>query len=406
MYKQRFGGNRGGQFDRNRRQGFQGGGRRSFGGGRPVRRMKFFDPSNIIGNSAPQSAETVAYVAKNNFSDFAVDSRLMANISSRGYTIPTPIQDQAIPEGLLGKDVVGIAKTGTGKTASFLIPLINKVLKSRSQRVLIIAPTRELAVQIEDEFRLFARGLGIYSVLCIGGVSMGKQVNGLRRGASFVIGTPGRLIDLEQQRIMNFRDYNNIVLDEVDRILDMGFIENLNYILTHLPQDRQSFFFSATMPPKVDGVARGFLRNPVVISIKSNEPTSNVKQEILRINGKPKVEVLHELLIKNEFSKVLVFGRTKHGVEKLFTELKSRGFKVDAIHGNKSQNQRQRALSNFKDDYVQVLLATDIVARGLDISNVSHVINYDLPESYEDYIHRIGRTGRADKTGVAITFIG
>jgi len=367
--------------------------------------MKFFDPSNVVNNNFQEKSENVAYVPKNSFSDFVIDSKLRENVLSRGYSDPTPIQDQTIPVGLTGRDIIGIAKTGTGKTASFLIPLIEKVLKSRHEKVLIIAPTRELAVQIEDEFKLFAKNLGIYSVLCIGGVSMGKQVNGLRRGASFVVGTPGRLIDLERQRIINFGSYNSIVLDEVDRILDMGFIENLNYILSHLPQNRQSFFFSATMPPKVEAIARGFLRNPMVVSVKSNEPTSNVKQEILRINGKPKVEVLHELLIKDGFNKVLVFGRTKHGVEKLYDELRNRGFKVDAIHGNKSQNQRQRALNNFKDDYVQVLLATDIVARGLDISNVSHVINYDLPESYEDYIHRIGRTGRADKTGVAITLI-
>ncbi len=378
--------------------GFSRGGRRGF---------RSFDPTSLINSQnefEPTQKEEV-FVAKNSFEAFPIDGKLKANIVSRGYKTPTPIQDQAIPEGLNGRDVVGMAKTGTGKTAAFLIPLIDKAYKNRGERVLIVAPTRELAVQIEAEFREFARGMGLFSVLCIGGVGMGPQVYGLRRGANFVIGTPGRLMDLERQRVINFGNYTNVVLDEVDRILDMGFIEDLSFILSKLPQKRQSFFFSATMPTKVDNVARTFLQNPIAISVRSNEPTQSVHQEVLRLNGKPKPDALHDLLITDGFDKVLVFGRTKFGIEKLSIELKQRGFRVEAIHGNKTQNQRQRALTDFKNNRVQILLATDIVARGLDISNVTHVINYDLPETREDYIHRIGRTGRADKKGIAITFI-
>lgn len=387
-----------GGYSRGADGGFARGGRRGF---------RSFDPTSLINsqNEFEPTGKEEIFVAKNSFEAFPIDGKLKANIVSRGYTTPTPIQDQAIPEGLNGRDVVGMAKTGTGKTAAFLIPLIDKVFKNRGERVLIVAPTRELAVQIEAEFREFARGMGLFSVLCIGGVGMGPQVYGLRRGANFVIGTPGRLMDLERQRVINFGNYGNVVLDEVDRILDMGFIEDLSFILSKLPQKRQSFFFSATMPSKVDNVARSFLQNPVAISVRSNEPAQSVHQEVLRINGKPKPDVLHELLITEGFDKVLVFGRTKFGIEKLSIELKQRGFRVEAIHGNKTQNQRQRALTDFKNNRVQVLLATDLVARGLDISNVTHVINYDLPETREDYIHRIGRTGRADKKGIAITFI-
>ncbi len=368
------------------------------------RKLKTFDPSSIIGNKIDAAPEET-YVTKHNFEDFAISQNLKDNIVRLGYKTPTPIQDQAIPELLNGRDLVGIAKTGSGKTAAFLIPLINKVCQNRSQKVLILAPTRELAVQTRDEFEKFSQGLNIHSVLCIGGVGMYGQIKILYKNPQFVIGTPGRLKDLERQRKLNFSQFTNIVLDEVDHMLDMGFIEDVNYIISKLPSKRQSLFFSATLSPKIQSVMNRFLDNPITIQIASNVPTANVDQNIVRLNGKPKVDVLHEMLIQDDFKKVLVFGRTKHGIEKLSQELIDRGFKAASIHGNKSQGQRQRALSDFKNDYIQILLATDIASRGLDISNVTHVINYDLPESYEDYIHRIGRTGRADKKGVALTFV-
>lgn len=232
------------------------------------------------------------------------------------------------------------------------------------------------------------------------------QIKALYRNPQFVIGTPGRLKDLERQRKLNFNYFRNIVLDEVDRMLDMGFIDDVNDIISKLPSVRQSLFFSATLSPKIQVVMSKFLKNPVIIQIASNVPTANVDQDIIRLNGKPKIEVLHEMLIQRDFAKVLIFGRTKFGIEKLSRELIHRGFKAASIHGNKSQSQRQKAITNFKNDYIQILLATDIASRGLDINNVTHVINYDLPESYEAYIHRIGRTGRAGKRGKAITFIG
>lgn len=380
--------------------------------GRGQHKPRFFDPSYIIANAQQQIRDNVEdpsigeiYVPKYSFSDFNISPILKENILARGYEKPTPIQDQAIPEILKGLDVVGLARTGTGKTAAFLIPLINKAFLDRSQRVLIVTPTRELAVQIRDELSQFAIGMNIDSVLCIGGVNIAPQAFRLRRRPQFVIGTPGRLKDLEEQRDLNFAHFNNIVLDEVDRMLDIGFVIEVRRIISRLPQNRLSLFFSATMSPEVSEIMNGFLKNPVTISIKSENHVNKVLQSVIKTNGKPKVDVLHELLITEGFSKVLVFGRTKFGMDKLAEDLFKRGFKVAAIHGNKNQGQRQRALNDFKNSIVQILLATDVASRGLDIKDVTHVINYDLPETYEDYIHRIGRTARANKSGSAITFV-
>lgn len=368
---------------------------------------KMFDPSLIISRSTVETNEQITekFVPVHNFADFAISDQLKRNVVSRGYSVPTPIQDQVIPHILAGRDVVGVANTGTGKTAAFLIPLIDRVCRDRTQRVLIITPTRELAVQIRDEFLEFSKGLNIDSVLCIGGVGIFPQAQRLLRNPQFVIGTPGRLRDLEENRKLNFGNFSNIVLDEVDRMLDIGFVREIKYVISKLPQNRHSLFFSATLTPSVLEVMQSFLKNPVTISVKTTDNLKNVSQSVVKTNGKPKIEVLHDLLIKQEFKKVLVFGRTKFGMEKLAINLGQRGFKVAAIHGNKNQNQRQRALTEFKNNYVQVLLATDIASRGLDINDVTHVINYDLPESYEDYIHRIGRTGRANKAGIALTLI-
>lgn len=390
--KKHFHGKKGGNFNRGKRQ---------FG-----RRQKTFDPSFLVQTaSVAVNVEAKVYEPKNTFANFQLDGRLKQNIVSHGYNTPTPIQDQAIPSLLENKDLVGIARTGSGKTAAFLIPLINKMIKNREEKVLIIAPTRELAVQIRDEFLKFSQNLNIYSCLAIGGVGLHGQIKILAKNPNVVIGTPGRLKDLSNQKKLNLYNFRNIVLDEVDHILDMGFFEDVNYLISKLPKNRQSLFFSATITPKIQSVMTNFLTNPVTIRIEDNAPTTNVNQQIIRIGGKPKIDVLHELLIKKEFAKVLVFGRTKFGIEKLSRELIDRGFKAASIHGNKSQNQRQRALEDFKKNYIQILLATDIASRGLDINDVSHVINYDLPESQEDYIHRIGRTGRAGKLGTAITFI-
>jgi len=345
------------------------------------------------------------YVPVNSFSDFPLDKTVKKNVLARGFDKPTAIQDQAILPILKGRDLVGIANTGTGKTAAFLLPLITKVSRDRSQKVLIVAPTRELAVQIQDEFKLFSLGMRIFSTLCIGGASLNIQARELSRRPNFVIGTPGRIKDLEGRRILNLRHYGNVVLDEVDRMLDMGFIHDVRHIISFLPRSRQSLFFSATIPRETEVVMRNFLVDPVTVSVKTGATPQNVDQNIIRTRGKNKLEILHQLLIKEEFRKVLVFGRTKWGVNKLEANLTRRGFKAVAIHGNKSQRQRFRALEMLRNNEVQVLLATDVASRGLDIENVSHVINYDAPGTYNDYVHRIGRTGRVGKKGVALTFV-
>ncbi len=348
----------------------------------------------------------VPYVATHRFADFQIEESLKTNIITKGYVTPTPIQDQAIPHILTGKDVVGIANTGTGKTAAFLIPIINKLLKDRTQRTIIMVPTRELATQINDEFRGFATGLKLYSSVCVGGASMGLQLRELSRRPQVVIGTPGRLKDLLERRALNLSDFKIAVLDEADRMLDMGFINDMRKILSLLPEPRHTLFFSATLSPEIEKLIHEFLSVPVRISLAVRQTSSSIEQDVVRVeNGKEKIEVLHDLLTKPGFDKVLIFGRTKHGVERLSKTLIMKGFKAESIHGDKTQGRRQRALDLFKKDHVQILVATDVAARGLDINGVSHVINYDLPATHEDYVHRIGRTGRAGKKGIALTFV-
>lgn len=355
----------------------------------------------------PHSSEdNITYVPHNDFADFALFDQIKNNISYKKYLSPTPIQDQVIPHILSGRDVIGIANTGTGKTAAFLIPLVQKVFSNKSEKVLIVTPTRELALQIHEELRDFAKGMGIFSVLTIGGMSMLRQKNDLRQQFHFVIGTPGRIKDHIQQKNLSLSQFHTVVLDEADRMVDIGFINEIKYFISLLPQNRQSLFFSATISPKVNEVLRDFVHNAVTVSVKKHETVENIHQDIIKVlDKKRKVDQLHDLLIKEGFEKVLVFGRTKWGVQKLTDDLIKRGFKAGAIHGNKNQNQRQRVLEKFKRNEIQILLATDVASRGLDIDDVSHVINYDIPSTYDDYVHRIGRTGRANKKGTALTFV-
>lgn len=367
------------------------------------KKLKTFDPSVLVKKAVVE--QPAVFEPNHSFNDFDLCLQLKANIQAKGFVKPTPIQDQVITHLIQGKDVVGMANTGTGKTVAFLLPLINKVFRQKTEKVLIVAPTRELAVQIEDEFRSLAKNMQLYSAVCIGGVPIGRQISQLRRNPHFVIGTPGRLKDLEQRRVLNFMNFRSIVLDEVDRMLDMGFLPDVKHIISRLPRERQSLFFSATVPDKMRSIMQDFLHDPVTVSVKAGNTSANVDQDIVKVNGRVKIEILHELLIQEGFNKVIIFGRTKWGIEKLHKNLEQRGFKVAAIHGDKKQNQRQRSLDMFKRNFVNILLATDIASRGLDIENVTHVINYELPESYEDYVHRIGRTGRVDKKGTALTFI-
>lgn len=377
---------------------------RGNGGGRRQRSLPN-DPALFI-KKASETISSTQYSAKNSFADFNLAPILKSNIEYKEYKTPTPIQDQTIRSILDGRDVIGLAGTGTGKTAAFLIPLIQKIYTDRNQKALIIAPTRELAVQIRDEFRDFSYDMRLYSALVIGGANIKRQIFEVRKNPHVVIATPGRLKDLVEHKDIYLEDYTNIVLDEVDLMVDIGFINDIKYFISLMPKVRQSLFFSATISPKIQVILQDFVYNPVTVSIRKQESSENVDQDVIKIiNPAKKVDQLHDLLISDGFDKVLIFGRTKHAMDALHRELEHRGFNAGIIHGNKKQSQRQRVLTSFKNNEIKVLLATDVASRGLDIDNVTHVINYDLPETYEDYIHRIGRTGRMDKKGVALTFI-
>jgi ATP-dependent RNA helicase RhlE len=375
---------------------------RSRGGKRPQK--SFSDVSKFI-NKAVITEEVEHFIPEHKFEDFAVAPLLKQNIAEKGYVSPTPIQDRAIPHILRGEDIVGIANTGTGKTAAFLIPLIDKLLKNPNGKVLVVVPTRELAFQIDEELRAFAKGSGLFSVVVIGGAGMGKQISELRHKHHFVIGTPGRLKDHIESRNLDLSKFQTVVLDEADRMLDMGFIHDMKYMMAKMPAQRHTLFFSATLSREIEALIHDFLKEPARISVKTRDTSKNIDQDVIRIQGKTKAEVLLDLLREKDFDKVLVFTRTKHGADKLAKFLNQSGIKTEAIHGNKVQNARQKALKEFKDGMVAVLVATDVAARGLDIADVSHVINFDLPATYEDYVHRIGRTGRAQKKGKALTFI-
>lgn len=365
---------------------------------------QFRDVSKFIKRATPVS-EVKPYTAVNSFSDFCIDERLKKNILKAGYREPTAIQDQIIPHVLAGRDVVGVANTGTGKTAAFVVPLLDKVVKDKKQRILIVAPTRELAIQINQELIRFAFSLNIFSVCTVGGMPIFRQINDLRRNHNFVIGTPGRIKDLIDRGCLRLNNFQTVVLDESDRMLDMGFINDMRFLMSAMPENRQTLFFSATISNDIKRLISEFLQDPISISVKTGDTPQGVDQNVVYVKNSVKIDLLHDLLIQPEFNKVLIFGRTKIGVEKLSGLLSVRGFKVGSIHGNKNHGQRQRALKLFKESSINVLVATDVAARGLDIPNVSHVINYELPATYDDYVHRIGRTGRGDKTGKALTFI-
>lgn len=372
---------------------------KSFGG-----RNERIDFSRFI-NKAVITEEMTHFKSEHRFADFLVVPELKTAIKAKGYVEPTPIQDRAIPQILKGQDVVGIANTGTGKTAAFLVPLINKVILNRKEQILIVVPTRELAIQIDQELQGFVKGLKIFSVCCVGGAPIGRQISQLKYQYNFIIGTPGRLKDLVNRKLIKLAEFRTLVLDEADRMLDMGFVADMRFLAALMPKERHTLFFSATVSHEIEKLIKEFLREPVRISVKTGDTAKNVDQDVVRIKGADKLGILQELLQQKEFNKVLIFGRTKHGVEKLSKILAARGFRAESIHGNKNHSKRQHALTSFKANKVQILVATDVAARGLDIADVSHVINYDIPATYDDYVHRIGRTGRGNKKGKALTFI-
>lgn len=363
----------------------------------------YIDPARFIRAAKP--VEVTEYIPKHQFSDFPVNPLLHNNLMRMGFVKPTPIQDQSIPHGLSGQDIVGIANTGTGKTTAFAVPVIHRLLEEPDSRALILAPTRELAQQIEDECRAIGKGGGFTGALLIGGSSMGEQLRDLRRNPKIVIGTPGRIKDHLERGTLHLDLFNMVVLDEVDRMLDMGFINDIRFILDMLQPQRQSFFYSATLEGKVRDLMRSFLHDPVTISVKTGETSDNVAQDVVLYGSNAeRIEKLHEVL-NHSSMKAIIFDDTQRSVERLYEELRERGFKVDAIHGGKTQGQRQRALRRFKQNEVTILVATDVAARGIDVQDVTHVINYSTPQSYEDYVHRIGRAGRAGRMGTALTFV-
>ena len=347
------------------------------------------------------------------FSELPLANPLQRAVRAVGYEQPTPIQEKSIPSLLEGKDLLGIAQTGTGKTAAFALPILQLLLDSgkfrapKTCRALILLPTRELAIQVEDCFKQYAQFTAISTACIFGGVSDVSQKRNLIRGVDVLVATPGRLLDLINQKAVSLKALEFFVLDEADRMLDMGFIHDIRKVVALLPQNRQNLFFSATMPDDITKLAATILRpNPVRVEVApQSTPIERIHQELYRIDKRRKGALLKELLLAHpEMKKVLVFSRTKHGADKITRVLEKAGIKCAAIHGNKSQNRRQEALGNFKCEQIRVLVATDIAARGIDVDDVSHVFNYDLPDVPETFVHRIGRTARAGKDGIAISF--
>jgi ATP-dependent RNA helicase RhlE len=390
------------------RSGFSGG-RPSYGnGGGGGKRRSFkgdnIDESRFINRAT--AVEEVAHVAINTFADFGVHEMLAKNLAAKGFVQPSPIQDQAIPVALEGKDVIGIANTGTGKTVAFLIPIINKLVSDKNHKAMILTPTRELAQQIETEFRALTVGMRLWSVSAVGGLPIMRQIRQLELGVHVVIGTPGRVKDLIARNKIVMNQYGTIVLDEADRMMDMGFIDDMRMILGAMPKDRQSLFFSATFSPEIKHLCSDFLTNPVTVAIKTRDTAANVDQDVIRV-GHPadKLDKLHDLLNNVDFKKVLIFRETKHHTDELARELKNRGFAVSALHGDMRSRERSRAVEALTKGQIQAVIATDVAARGIDIPDITHVINYDTPSTYDTYVHRIGRTGRGDKKGTALTFV-
>jgi len=346
------------------------------------------------------------------FQELQLSAPILHALHGEGYTHPTPIQEQAIPFVLQGRDLFGCAQTGTGKTASFAIPIIQMLDKGETNnksykyiKALILTPTRELATQIDKSFSSYGKHTSLKHEVIFGGVSQSLQMNALKGGTDILTATPGRLLDFIHQGYINLEDLQFFVLDEADRMLDMGFIHDIKKIIQILPKERQTLFFSATLPPQIAKLANSLLRNPVHVEVTPVATTAEkIEQSVYMVNKQDKPSLLVHLLKEEQINRVLVFSRTKHGADKIAKFLNRQNIKADALHGNKSQNAREYALDSFKKGHLKVLVATDIAARGIDVDDLSHVVNFDLPDVAETYVHRIGRTGRAGKDGIAFSF--
>ncbi|HCM74970.1 MAG TPA: ATP-dependent helicase [Cytophagales bacterium] len=364
------------------------------------------DPRLFVKKATPLAEVTFQPSIK--IEDLNVDARIKANLLSKGYIYLTEIQERAIQPVLEGKDVMGIAQTGTGKTAAFLVPIVHNLLgKAPAFQTLVVVPTRELAVQVEEEFKSIVKGLNLSSACFIGGTSVGRDITRLKRPSHIIIGTPGRLIDLARQNALHFRDFKTLILDEFDRLLDMGFLKDIKTMLAGMTNRKQTVLFSATEENNQKKLIQSLLHNQVDVRVSSgNVSGDHIDQEVITVKaGEKKLDILVNMFRDQTFHKVIVFAETKRGVSQVRKNLAHAGIKVDEIHGNKSQNYRLKALNDFKSGKIQALIATDVAARGLDISEVTHVINFQPPRDFDSYIHRIGRTGRAGKGGKAFTFL-
>jgi ATP-dependent RNA helicase RhlE len=364
------------------------------------------DPNRFIHNASVRQVES--YSAPQRFDDMPLSNAIKKALKTKGFEYPSEIQDKTIKPLTEGRDLLGIAQTGTGKTAAFLIPIIEQLLKQPKRHyALVVVPTRELALQVEQEYKSLTTGMQLHSSCFIGGTNINKDLQSARKNSHIVIATPGRLLDLVSRKAINLSFFHTLVLDEFDRMLDMGFVHDVKRIIAGMSQRKQSLLFSATLDHKQQSLIDGILTNPAVVKVsEGNASAEHIQQDIIRLEkGVNKFGVLCEQLQNTSFVKVILFEETKHKVNRLCKKLNKAGIEADQIHGNKSQNARQNALHAFKTGRVRVLVATDVAARGIDVSDVSHVINYQAPASFDSYIHRIGRTGRAGKTGMALTFI-
>lgn len=380
--------------------------RRSGSNNKQGKKISQLDPERLIRKAAPLSEVPAARFRE--VDSLPVDERLKARILKKGYVTLTEIQDLTLDPLIAGQDVLGIATTGSGKTAAFLVPVIHQLLtRENTFQTLILVPTRELALQVEQEFKSLTKDLGIYCTCLIGGTNIHKDMDRLKRTNHLIVGTPGRVTDLMNRRVLKLQPFSTLILDEFDRMLDMGFVHDVMRITNEMKNRRQTILFSATINGKQDTLIRGLLHEPKEVKVSSGTTSAeHIEQEIVRIAaGEDKFDILLNMIKQEGFGKVLVFAETKRGVSRLALKLKKSGIQADEIHGDKSQNYRQKALGNFKSGNARVLVATDVAARGIDVDNVTHVINYQIPQDMESYVHRIGRTGRAGKTGKAITLI-
>ena len=370
------------------------------------KKVSTLDPRRLINSGIEREPEK--FIPSQLFDSMSINGKLKNNLAKKGFTHPTQIQEETIDHLIEGRDLLGIANTGTGKTGAFLIPIIEQLLNSKEPFTsLVVVPTRELALQVETEFKSLTHGMHLFAASFIGGTNINRDFGHLRRQNHLIIGTPGRLLDLSNRGMLRLQDISVLILDEFDRMLDMGFVNDIKKMVRMMTNRRQTMLFSATLDKSQHTLIHQLLRNPVEVKVSAGESTSDqIDQDIIRVpEGSDKFAMLMDLIEGKDFEKVLIFAETKRMVDKVSKKLNQMGVRADQIHGNKSQNYRVNALEKFKRGHVRVLVATDVAARGIDVSDVTHVINYQLPMTFDNYVHRIGRTGRAGKRGKAFTFV-